>query len=263
MILNLYRHRGYIWRTAWSETRTRYAGAGLGIVWNFLQPLAMIAVFWMVFENVMPQHGLKAANGTEIHYLVYLCSALLPWNAFAECVNRGTHSFVSNAVYLRKMPIPEQVFVAQSALGALINLGISFGILLVVALVVGHQPSWHWLLLPIPVAMLMALGFGFGLGLGTVNAFIRDVGQIVPIVLNVGFWLYPIAYPETVLPAVVRDLLPFNPVHPFLACIRDLFVWHRMPEASTWLLMLAWTAGVGGVGYVILRRLRRELRDVI
>src|SRR5438309_975726 len=103
MILNLYKHRGYIWRTAWSEVRTRYAGAGLGAVWNLLQPLAMILIFTVIFTEVF-QHK------SDVPYPVLLCSGLLPWSAFSECVNRGTHSFIQNAIYLRKLPIPEQVF---------------------------------------------------------------------------------------------------------------------------------------------------------
>src|SRR5215813_7826338 len=174
MILNLYKHRGYIWRAAWSDVRNRYAGAGLGAVWNLLQPLAMILIFTLIFTSVMPQ---KAVLGAP--YPVYLCSALLPWSAFAECINRGTHAFIANAVYLRKLPIPEQVFVAQTALSTAIGLTLSFIVLVVVSVALGHAPSWHWLLLPVPLLLLVGLGFGIGMALGTLNAFIRDVGQAV------------------------------------------------------------------------------------
>ncbi len=263
VVINLYRHRGYIWRTAWSEVRTRYAGAGLGFLWNVIQPLAMILIFTVVFTSIMRSRSISLPDGRAVHYTIYLCAAMLPWGAFGECITRGTQAFVSNAIYLRKLPIPEQVFVAQAALGSLIHLAISFAILVAVALVLGHTPTWHWALLPIPAALLIAMAFGIGLVLGTLNAFIRDVGQVVPIVLQIGFWLYPIVYSAEALPQELRDVLILNPVYPFLTAIRDLFISGSLPTAGIWLGMLAWTAATGAVGYLVLRRLRPELRDVI
>lgn len=258
MIINLYKHRGYIWRTAWAEVRTRYAGAGLGMVWNLLQPLAMILIFTLIFTSVMP-----GRISEHVAYPIYLCSGLLPWMAFAECINRGTHAFIHNAIYLRKLPIPEQVFVAQTAVTTSINLALSFGLLIIVALIMGHGPSWHWLLLPAPLLLFIGLGFGIGMALGTINAFIRDVGQVVPIVIQMGFWLYPIAYPAAVLPEPVQKALAFNPVYPFMSTIRELFIERQVPGPALWGAMIAWTTAASAVGYLVLRRLRPELRDVI
>lgn len=258
MILNLYKHRGYIWRAAWSDVRNRYAGAGLGIVWNVLQPLSMILIFTVIFTSVMPQTAQLGAP-----YPVYLCSALLPWSAFSECINRGTHAFIANAIYLRKLPIPEQVFVAQTALATAIGLALSFTVLVLVAVVLGHLPSWHWLLLPLPLGLLIGLGFGLGMILGTLNAFIRDVGQAVPIVLQVWFWLYPVVYHADNLPPAMRKAIPFNPVFPFMESIRALFIAREVPGPMLWLGMAAWTLAAGLLGCLVLHRLRPELRDVI
>ncbi len=258
MIINLYKHRAYIWRTAWSDVRTRYAGAGLGVFWNLLQPLSMILIFTVVFTGIMPQAAQLGAP-----YPVYLCSALLPWSALSECINRGTHSFLTNAPYLRKLPIPEQVFVAQTALSTAIGLALSFAALILVAVILGHMPSWHWLLLPAPLLLLMGLGFGLGLALGTLNAFIRDVGQAVPILLQIWFWLYPTVYHINNLPTGFRRAVKFNPIYPYMESIRDLFIHRQIPEWGLWAGMLGWTGAAAILGYLILRRLRRELRDVI
>lgn len=258
MIINLYRHRSYIWRTALTDVRNRYAGSGLGPAWNILQPLALILIFTLVFSTLMRREAMLG-----VHYTVYLCSALLPWTAFGECLNRSTQSFVHNAIYLRKLPIPEQVFVAQTAVASAITLAISFGLLIVLSLILGHYPTWHWLLLPAPLLMFMGLAFGIGMALGTVNAFIRDVGQIVPIIIQIGFWTYPIVYHESFLPATAQKILPLSPIYPYLSSIRTLFISHEIPGAFVWAQMVFWTAVAGTIGYLVLRRLRPELRDVI
>jgi lipopolysaccharide transport system permease protein len=258
VIINLFKHRGYIWRTALAEVRNRYAGSGMGAFWNIVQPLSMILIFTVVFTQVF-----KRGDMEGVSYPVYLCSALLPWTAFSECLNRGTQSFVHNAIYLRKLPIPEQVFVAQTALATTLNLAISFSLLVIFSLAFGHYPTWHWALVPVPILLLLGMAFGIGLGLGTVNAFIRDVGQAVPIVMQIMFWTYPVVYVASTLPKEAQAALRFNPVYPFMESIRSLFIKERLPELWMWPAMLAWTALACGLGYLVLRRLRPELRDVL
>lgn len=258
MITPLYRHRRYILGNAWADVRHRYAGSAAGAFWTILQPLALIAVFTVIFTQIMQRPG-----SGDAPYVLYLCSALLPWFAFAECVNRGTHAFVSHAQYLRKVPIPEQVFVAQAAVTAAIGLAISYVLLMLFALLFGHAPSWHWLLIPLPLSLLLAFGFGVGLGLGTLHAFIRDVGQAVPVVLQVGFWAYPVVYRAEDTPRWMQAALPWNPVYPSLEAVRALFLDHRLPAPSLWGAMVIWVCVAVALGSLILRRLRTELRDVI
>jgi ABC-type polysaccharide/polyol phosphate export permease len=258
VIINLYKHRSYIWRTALAELRNRYAGSGMGAFWNIVQPLSMILIYTVVFTQVF-----KRSEMFGVSYPVYLCSALLPWTAFSECLNRGTQSFVHNAIYLRKLPIPEQVFVAQTALATAMSLTISFSLLVVFSVAMGHYPAWRWALVPVPILLLLGMGFGVGLALGTVNAFIRDVGQAVPIVMQIMFWTYPVVYLASNLSKGAQQALKYNPVYPFMESIRDLFILNKMPDWWMWPAMLGWTGLACGVGYMVLRRLRPELRDVL
>jgi ABC-type polysaccharide/polyol phosphate export permease len=262
MIFDLYRHRGYILSTALADVRTQYAGSAMGVIWNVLQPLAMIFVYWAVFSGIMKSRGVGLGD-VPGGYAVYLCSALLPWLAFGECLSRGTNTFINKAGYLRKLPIPEQVFMAQTALGALIGLAISYSLLLVIYQLLGGDPSWRWVLLPICLTLLVATGFGFGLALGTINVFIRDMGQIVPILIRLGFWGYPIVYDITMVPPWFQKAIELNPVYPYLEASRDLLIRGEVPALTQWLLMVGWAMLSMTIGSIVLYRLRRELRDVI
>jgi len=261
MIVNLYRYKGYIWRGAWADVRHRYAGSGMGVVWNVLQPLALIGVFSLVFTNLIDRAG--GREMPEGGFTIYLCSALLPWMAFAECVGRGTNTFVNNAGYLRKLPIPEHVFLAQTALGSLMELGISYLLLMIFAVALSASPHWTWAAVPIPLAMLMGFGFGASLMLGTINVFIRDVAQLVQILMRVGFWTYPVVYQAEMLPDWAQRALPYNPVYPYLEAARNMFLWGEWPSVNLWAGMVAWIMVASIIGYVVLRKLRPELRDAL
>jgi len=230
----------------------------MGALWNILQPVALIIILSVVFTRIMSR-----GSAADIPYPVYLCSGLLPWIAFADVLSRGTHCFVSHAGYLRKLPIPEQVFIAQTVVATSIGLAISFGLLMILSAALGHTPTWHWLLLPAPLGLFLTMGFGIALGLGTLFAFIRDIGQVVPIIVQIGFWAYPICYTIDILPEWMRDVIPWNPVAPYIDATRALFLDARVPDPSTWALMLAWAVATSAGGYAILRKLRPELRDVL
>lgn len=261
MIVNLWRYRGFIVRNAVSDMRHRYAGSAAGVAWNVINPLAQILIYSVVFSQIMvvriPQGGMGAA------FALYLCAGLLPWAAFSECILRGANAFIENASYLKKLPIPEQVFVAQNAVSATLFLGISMALLVIVATVVGSTPSSAWL--GVPAVLLLFQGFGFGLGLifSTLNVFLRDIGQVLTIALQLWMWLTPVVYVEEILPASVRGLIRHNPAYPFIDALHDMIVGGQWPSAWHWPVMLFWAGAAPVLGYLILRRLRPEIRDVL
>jgi ABC-type polysaccharide/polyol phosphate export permease len=257
-------HRRYIWQGALAELRHRYAGTGLGVVWNVVHPLALIAVYSIVFTTLM-RGRVPGQEGNRFAYVLYLCSGLLPWLAFSECVLRGTSAFAENAAYLRKLPIPEQVFVAKSVAAASLGLAISFTLLLLVAPWLGLRPTPAWLLLPVPLLALMLLGYGVALLCATLNVFFRDVAQLLAIGLQVVLWTAPVVYVADagVLPPWFIRLLPFHPLYPPLVAVRDLFLNRALPPLPVWATLFQWPIIFLIVARVTFARLRPEIRDVL
>jgi len=261
MIRVLYHHRKYILQNAWSDLRYRYAGSGIGMIWNVLIPLAQILVYTVVFTRIM---AVKLPGlASEFGFPLYLCSGFLPWMAFSECVGRGANSFLENAQYLKKMPIPEQVFVAQTAMSATMSLFISLALLFLLALIMGSWPTWLWLFLPLVAILFQGFGFGLGLLLSSLNVFFRDIGQLLGIFLQIWMWMTPIVYPETILSEVLRFLMKFNPAYLFIHSIREMFLYDRLPAGWMWWGMVGWALGIPALGYLVLRKLRPEIRDVL
>jgi lipopolysaccharide transport system permease protein len=260
MVLSLVQYRSFIWRHAWADLRHRYAGTGMGVAWNVVHPLAVIAIYSIVFTQIFksPMQG-----AGKLPYTFYLCSGFFPWLAFSDCVSRGCRAFLANANYLKKLPIPEQVFVAQNAAASTLSLAINFSLLLLIAIGLGWTPGWTWLLLPVPMILLQGLGFGLGLLLGTLNVFFRDIAEWVNIALQVLVWTVPIIYRIEILPAGVARALAWHPLMPAVQAIHDLFLNRQLPPAWVWFPMVAWPVGMSILGFLVLRKLRPEIRDVI
>jgi ABC-type polysaccharide/polyol phosphate export permease len=257
----LWLHRQLIWDTAVDDLHHRYAGSALGVVWNVLTPLALLGLYTVIFTQVLPA-GVSRGTGTGL-FVVYLASGFLPWGAFAECVTRATQALVANATYLKKLPIPEQVFVAQAAVTGTLGMLIALVLIVVTAPFLGQSPQWTWLLLPVVAVVWQTLGFGLGLTLSTLNVFFRDISQMLGIVFQLWMWSLPVVYFEDFLPATYRNLLLLNPAYPFIRALRDLLIEARLPDVWIWGDMLAWAALASAVGFALLTRLRSEIRDVL
>lgn len=257
-MLELLPHARYIWRTALSDVRYRYAGAGAGVLWNVLQPLSMILIYSLVFASIMDRE-----SSDDAPYVVYLCSAMLPWLAFSETVSRGSNAILANAQYLRKLPIPESAFVAQTAVSSAIGLAISYSLLAVAAIPFGFVPNAYWLLAPVAFALLLLLGFGVAALGAAVVPFVQDFGEIIRIILTIGFWAYPMVYVPSILPDKLERLLPYNPTYPALEAGRQMMLEARLPDAWLLIAALGWALLFTALGMMALRAVRSEIRDVI
>jgi len=262
MLGSVISHRRLVWQHAISHLRHRYAGTGLGVVWNVLHPLAMIIVYSLVFSAIMRPAAVPGVEG-PFAYVLYLCAGFLPWMSLAESLSRGTTAFTDNAAYLRKLPVPEPVFVAQAAASATLGLAISFTLLLLLSLATGLRPTAYWLLIPLPLLSMQAMGLGFGLLLGTLNAFFRDIAQMLTVALQVVMWTAPVVYLADILPDGLRQALAWHPLTPVLDATRSLFLLGEFPTLRTWLMLIVWPIAAIVVGSLVFNNLRREIRDVL
>ncbi|MDW8324028.1 MAG: ABC transporter permease [Burkholderiales bacterium] len=248
------------------EFAQRHRGAILGRAWVVLQPAAMIAIYTVVFSQVM--HGrLPGAQGVAASpwgYSVFLCAGLLPWNLFAETLTRVQNGFFDQALYLKKTTMP-MLTPALVGLGiAVANFALAMLLFAAFLLVVGLWPGWALLWLIPALGVQMALAAGAGLALGTVTVFFRDVQTLVQLVLQFGFWFTPIVYPLVILPAWAQAwVMQVNPLAPLMLWYQTVLLEGRMPDwgllapAATWAVL-----ALLGAGY-LLRRRGGELVDLL
>ncbi|MCB0213616.1 MAG: ABC transporter permease [Anaerolineae bacterium] len=262
MLLSLYRYRRYILRNAWNDLRLRYAGSGMGIFWHILLPLAQILIYTVVFSRLMSLRSPgMAAN--PYGFVIYLCSGLLPWLAFSNSVINGSNTFLANAKYLQKLPIPEEIFVARSAMADMFGLMIYIILLMIVIPMLGHALGWSSLLLPLAALLFQLFAFGLQLLLAPLRVFLRDIGYMLGVVMQLWMWMLPIVYVETILPPDFQSLLQWNPAYVYIRSFRDLLLQNQIPSWTAWGAMLAWATVFLLLGYTVLQRLRPELRDVL
>ncbi|MEO8740569.1 MAG: ABC transporter permease [Casimicrobiaceae bacterium] len=261
-LASAWRYRHFIASSIRAEIRARFIRSKLGGLWMIVHPLAQAAIFTLVLAGIMSAKLPGMANDRSA-YALYLLSGLLAWSLFAELVNRCLTLFIDNANLLKKMQFPRiclPVIVAGSAL--LNNFLLLLAVLLVFALF-GRLPGAGIAWVPALMLLTLALGLAIGLLLGVFNVFVRDVGQIVPVALQFGFWLAPITYTPDIVPAGLRRLLYLNPMTPIVEGYQNALLFGRPPDETA----LAWLVPLAGLmlalALTLFRRASPEMADVL
>ncbi len=260
--VSAWQYRHFILSSIHTEFRARFARSKLGGLWMIIHPLAQAAIFALVLAEVMAAK-LPGMAGNKFAYAIYLLSGMLAWSLFSEIVSRCVTVFIDNGNLLKKMLFPRINLPLIIAGSALINNILLLLAVLVVFALLGHVPSVQFAWMPLLILLTMALGLGLGLLLGVFNVFVRDVGQVVPIALQLAFWFTPIVYTPDIVPQYLRALLRLNPMTAIVQSFQNVMLFEKSPDfvslgwvvIATLLLLLAALA--------LFRRASGEMVDVL
>jgi lipopolysaccharide transport system permease protein len=228
ILQGVWKYRGFIGGSVQREFQAKYRNSLLGAAWTVLNPLAMIAVYTLIFSSVMGSR--MPGNPSGYAYSIYLCAGLLTWGLFAEITGRGQVVFLENANLIKKLNFPRICLPIIVVLNALVNFAIIFGLFTLFLLASGNFPGWAYLAV-LPVLLVQVVfAIGLGMVLGVLNVFFRDVGQFFTIFLQFWFWFTPVVYVANALPPAVADLLRFNPMAAVVAAHQDILLHGQLPH---------------------------------
>lgn len=254
-------HRRYIWNSALTSFRFRYGGTILGNFWHFAGPLALVGLLSIVFSNLMPVNarGLEPGRG----FIVYLTAGIMLWLSFVDAISRTAGSLVDNSHYIRKLALPEIVFVSQAAISSALLGAVSVGITLLLAIFLGRSVTVAWIsILPI-LFLLMFFAASLGLLLAPLSALVPDIGQALPIVFQVWFWLSPIVYVISAVPIQFHWIFNVNPFTTYVDAFRAPLLYDAWPTYDQWIAMVVIPAITSVLAFFVLDRLKAEVRDIL
>ena len=255
----LWRNRSLAWMLARRDLATRHAAAAGGALWAYIQPLLMVAAYYLLFDVVFamrvgdgPSHTRAAGQ--------FLIVGSLPWMAFCDAVGRGMNSLIDAGSLLQKNALPAVLFPVRAVIASTIVYG---PLILLVALAYG--PAQHFplaMLSLIPLLLLqLALCAVLGYLLAILAAALRDTVQIVTFLLSVGIFMSPVLFPMTMFPAQWRWVLWINPMTPIVSGYQSVLLEGAWPAAATWLGPMLWILVSALLLGVVVKRSRDELVD--
>ncbi|MCO5155859.1 MAG: ABC transporter permease [Aquamicrobium sp.] len=261
MLAALWRYRYFVMASVYGEMKGRFARSRLGLLWSILHPLAQAAIFAIILAEVL---GTRLAGVEDrAAYPIYLLSGMAAWTLFNEILSRCLTVFIEYAPTLKKIAFPRICLPVIVWGGALLNHVLLLLAIAVVFLFFGHFPGTAWLSLLIGIVLISLFAFGLGLTLGIFNVFVRDIGQVMAVVLQLWFWLTPIVYPIEIVPDHLRWIINLNPMVALVGIYQDAMLLNRWPDFMPLLIPAALSIGFAAAAFAVFRRASPELVDAL
>ncbi len=255
---DLFRFRELFLILAWRDVAVRYKQTILGVAWILFRPLITVAVLTFVFGNLskLPSDG--------VPYPLVVMAAMLAWQLFSSSLSSACTSLLGNSNLISKVYFPRLIIPFSSVAANMVDFGITLILTFAIMAYYGYLPGPELCLLPLFLVLLLMCSGGMGLWLAALNVRYRDVGHIIPFLVQFGLYLSPVGFLTTVVPEQWRLLFAVNPVVGIVDGFRWCLLGSNLPPYWPGVGLSVLTSSlflVSGIWYF--RRTERTFADLV
>lgn len=261
MINAVWNYRFFILSSIKNDLKIRFIRSKLGALWMIVHPLAQVLIFALILSEVLSAK--LPGIDSKYAYALYLMSGTLAWSLFSETLTRSLTLFVDNGNLMKKIAFPRICLPLILAGSVLVN-----NLLLLLAIfgvfaLLGYFPGAEVLWLPALMLLTLMLSLGLGMILGIMNVSMRDVGQVVPVILQALFWMTPIVYNLSILPESYRRWFGLNPLYPLVTSYQNVLLYGKAPLWPDLAWLMLWSFGLLLLGLFMFRRASLDMVDAL
>ena len=248
---------------------TQYKQTILGPLWWLIQPALTVVMYMVVFGGIagIPTDGIPQ----PLFYLAGVCM----WQYFADCLNKTSNTFVSNANIFGKVYFPRLIMPISNTVSNLVRFSIQFGLFVIVYLfyVIGGTvacPNWYMLLFPLLVLMMAGLALGFGIIISSMTTKYRDLQILFTFFVQLWMYATPIVYPLSQVKGKVvagfdlYNVMCINPVTPVIETFKhaalgagEFIGWGWLAYSFGFMLLVL------GLGILIFNKVQKSFMDTV
>lgn len=258
---DILRSRRLILELTHREFRSRHLGSALGFIWAFTHPAIMMTIYCIVFT-----YAWHPAPVNDKPYLIWILAGLVPWFLAADGIGGGATAVTDNRFLVKKVVFRITLLPVVRLLS---NLPVHLFLLTTVICIFwvrGVPPTWYTLQAIYYLFALMTFCLGCSLLLSAIVPFLKDLGQLVAVILQIAFWVTPLIWHFDGTPSrLANTLVHLNPLCYIIEGYRDSLV-YQIPFWRHWEITIyfwAVTFTMLLVGGLVFSRLRAHFADVL
>jgi len=259
-IIDTIKSRRLIVELAKKDMQARYLGSYLGILWAFVQPTVTVLIFWFVF-----QVGFKSAPVDDFPFILWLLCGMIPWFFFSDSLLNATNAITENSYLVKKVVFRVSVLPIIKIISALLIHLFFILFLFIIFMAYGHWPNIYSFQVIYYLFATIVLVLGLSWITSSIVIFLKDISQIVAMILQFGFWMTPIFWSMKMIPERFHVFLKLNPMYYVIEGYRNTFIYHHWFWESPRQLAYFWimTISLFVFGAMIFKRLRAHFADVL
>jgi len=243
---DLYRKRTLLILWLRYRIESRYALTFLGIFWIVLLPLSNALVRGFAYEFL-----LGAGSPTEgISMLSFLLSGIAVFGIFQELVTKAKQSIVSAGSLLRRVHFPREIIIILILGETLVDFVFVLSVLIIVNITQGIYPSWHFTLLLVPITIMTALSLGLAFALSWLSLIIRDLQQLIMVVMQLLFYTTILYSSERIVSPILSFILNLIPLTAIINAFRDIVLHNKVPDFASLAYPTVFSFALLYLGYV-------------
>lgn len=253
-------HWKLIFELGKNDFKKRTAGSYLGKVWAFIQPMTTICVMWFVFSV-----GFKSPPVEGVPFIVWLSAGMIPWFFFSEALSTSTNSLIEYSFMLKQMSFRGSVLPIIKIISSSFIHFFLLVLLLIIYLLNGLKIDWYLLQVIYYYICMIYLILGMGWLFSSIRPFLSDIGEIIGVGIQLGFWFTPIFWNIELVPLKYQFILKLNPMFYIIQGYRDsviykIGVWHRPTTTIVFFLI---STLILSMGILTFKKLRPHFNDVL
>ena len=257
-ILEIVKYKEMLRNSVRKELRARYKGSALGFMWTFINPLLQLAVYSFVFSTIM-----RVVPPEGVNYTLWLFVALVPWTCVSATILQSTNVIIQNGNLIKKIYFPRAILPLSLTLTNIINMMLTFIIVIAVVLIGGSPLTFNYLFLPLLFLVQFLLLFGFAVLFSAANVFFRDIEHIMSIIVMLWFYGTPIIYALELMPVKYWFIMKLNPLFGIIDSYREILIFGRPPHGNLLLYSLCFALILDLIGMYVFSKGQRRFAEEI
>jgi lipopolysaccharide transport system permease protein len=265
MVRGLYKNRELIWNLIKREVKSTYQSSFLGVLWPVIVPIVMLLIYTFVFSVVF-QAKWSTGVGQETprgEFALILFAGLTAFNFFSSVITRAPGLILAVPNYVKKVVFPLEVLPVVVVGAVFITSLINIVLILVGCLLVLHSLPMTVLLLPLAYIPLILITLGLAWFLSSLGVFVRDIGQAIPVLVQILFFMTPIFYSEDRVPNALRFLIILNPLSSIVEGFRRVLIWNEFIDWRAWGTVTLISALIAILGFAWFSVTKKAFSDVM
>lgn len=254
-IKNIYEYRELLKTNVKKEIRGKYKKSVLGILWSYLNPLLQLLVYAIVFPLILKM--------TQEHYVIFVCSGLIPWTFFTTVVTQSTGIIVANSNIVKKVYFPREILPISVTTSAAVNFLISTIIILAFVMFSGLGITKYVIFYPVVLLVQYVLCLGISFIVSSITVYLRDLEHLIGIAIMLMFYLTPIVYSSKTLPPQYAFFMKLNPMAHIVEGYRSIFYYQQLPDFKNLIILFVLSVVLSIIGYLIFKKLEKRFAEEI